>query len=312
MAPQSNQRPADLEEIFADGNLVLLDSSAGGASNGKDTLSWTTYSSVKYRNMSPKRIREELTVTRFFMNLLDYDNACTTENVHKEKLDFLAHLGGKITHVEDITRRRSKKAPGKGRGSESERLFRELHDETFDLCRALKGRNITKRRDIYIDPLVFPSIFEAVTLVQDYLNLKKDTRIERGRIKLDHERNPIIEKSDSRSDEELVSLGFYASMFSQFKPVLFSSDGDFYKLISVCSRIFGASDFSPQNDTFVKAMGYNPVQLYGRWEGEIAHSLDASKIDLGEPYRMRGIGREPVKEKIINMFENINSKLATG
>jgi hypothetical protein len=312
MTCTTEERAADLEEIFADGNLVFLDACADGTSREGPSFSWRTYDAETYGTIDPQVIQEELKRLQFFRGLFGNANAWTTKEVFTEKRAFLGQLGEKISYLDRNESRKRARSHGEGEGSTSEDLLKRLHDETVELCNAMKSRSIIRNDELLIEPRSYQAILQTVELIQDYFHLKHQSKGDYADRKLDNDGIPVKKGEGSRTDEKLVALGFYTSMFSRFRPVILSSDGDMHRLVNVCSHIIGSSEFFPFNADFAKAIGYNPLRLYGRWDGAVQRTLDSSDIPLSERFVVKGNGRIPIRTQVTNLLDTINSKLIWG
>jgi hypothetical protein len=132
------------------------------------------------------------------------------------------------------------------------------------------------------------------------MNLKRDSAYEH--LERDHDTS-----KESDTDEKLLAMLFYCSMFSDKRPILISKDSDFKSLLRVIPGLMGAKEFAPDNSLFELALRRNPFDYYHREEeGNLKKFISGSEVtfhnnfDAEEDYSKN----EKLGEKIRILWRN--------
>ena len=114
---------------------------------------------------------------------------------------------------------------------------------------------LLQKKSIHINQQGYEHLVEKIKVLGRVMNLKKDNHFS-------YQPNYSPKKGDSDTDERFVATAFWISMFSDKSPVIVTQDTDFVYLLGTTSRLFGSSQFQPNNSHFRNSLYVNPVRLY--------------------------------------------------
>lgn len=247
---------ARLEQALLDErNIFLVDGSARedtGFCIGREIYDARQFQHLN-QDVLAKAIRQMRKLSRVFSCPCAFTISEVTENLKK----LVEIVSEKIGYNAQRARlNRNKKAIE--RGEKPEHLIRILQQAVYNAYTTAKSKEIERWQShlgFDIDPQKLDLLFSMTTLLDEKIHLKKDTNVLYGWHDTDMSRA-------SDTDEKMVAMLYYLSMFSGRKPKLLTCNTDFVRLLGVTPRLIGSDEFMPHNEQFREALHKNPIQLY--------------------------------------------------
>lgn len=272
------QKPVALDEILSVSNsIVLLDGSTALVGDFGKAFCREIYEKSNFSGIDMESVREELKEVKKFIYLFGEPNVWAIKERTKETKAYLHNLGKKLSSFQWAKKRF---AHNMGKGQSEEELFRELHQATFELYGLIKGKDIRKNNELSINPKTLEGIADIVKSLDKTVGLKRDTGYKYGKNEAPSTRD---------TDERMVATAIYLSVFSDKKPAIITSDGDFSRLLGVVPGIIGATNLK-NNSLFVDRFKNNPVSLYFCRKGNFSYLFSTSDLDYNHEFLIRNAG----------------------
>ena len=242
-----------LEQALTENEVILVDSSFKGANssyNGHGGIGEYIFGINKFRAFDAGIIEKELQAMNEFLDILNLDCVRTTPETTTELQELETHISTKH-HVLSQSLVRTPKNPRKKRhieldeaGEYNQEIFGDLHNVIYRIVKASKKYELQKCDELCISQEAIDALKRVVCFISDLAQIKKPGSVDRD------------------TDEKITASAFYFSMYSDKKPAVFTSDGDFYGLMSFVPRMMACRYFMPYNAEFRRAMKRNPPKLY--------------------------------------------------
>lgn len=260
----AERREVSLEEIFAEGNIILVDGSITGKGHG---ICKEIYKAKRYSHINSGIIADALFGISHLHEILSRQNAFTLEKVSDEIEYLVRYLGEKRAYLD----KKDKRSIKYYQESSQKESLKNLHNESFRTLKLARSKNI--RKAFLIDNEKCGKLVEMIKMLDMAIGLKKDVSYE---VYGEHDSD---RSHDKDTDEWLVATSFFLSMYTDKKPVLVTSDTDFPRIMGVIPKLIGSTRFLPFNSRFTEALKENPVRLYFRDEKGYKSSINTRELD---------------------------------
>lgn len=264
-----------LKEILGTENSIILVDGCAHASQQRTSIGYDIYDCIDFSHIDCELLLKCKDELSGLMDILSHSNTFTIPELTEERGKLVHILGDKIKYIH------GRKSPKGKRRMEANCKPRELIQEVQDLAYQLflksRDREIQRHQEqlgITIDDMKYKKLVEMVIILSRELSLKQDTQFKYGQH--DHDMS-----KESDTDEKLVAMLYYNSMFSDKKPILVSGDSDFKSLLRVTPGLIGAREFAPDNSIFEQSLKNNPFFYYHK-EGEDHYKkfIDGTEINF--------------------------------
>ena len=230
-----------LDEIFLDGAIVYVDTSAHSLHGHNPFSIFGQAGKNTFSEINPRNVLKSCSTLNEFCRFLNYDSALVIPEVVLELNRFKKAFNGNYMGLFSDNPNGHLEIKG------LLKTFKELIVEAIEMAKDVSVSEVSDMR--------YVKLTEMVNTLSIKLNLKKQPKKVIEILQRDY-----INGKDT--DEKMVAMAYYSSLYERTSVNVLSGDKDFESLFRETSRFLGSSHFLPYNQLFRDALSNFPIKLF--------------------------------------------------
>jgi hypothetical protein len=285
-----------LDDILKQNPIVLADNSI----NDLQGADWyrRAYDHQTYAQLCDADLEEVIESLTFSHSLWSHPRIHSTEKVVDEVKAFRDLLTDKQDFLLRAEQRQGKPKRGIKRYEQNIDAHARRNQELFSKIVHLQQRVVNQAVKSQIHTINWPIVNELeayITRLGEALGAKKDYSVKYG---VEWTKRP-----DKRTDEQLVAIALYLSIFDQMPTGILTRDSDLKRLTAFSAYYLSHAD-TPNAKIIERALQRNPVRVYFlEAEDRAVLDMDTSLIDLELAY----VNRYPAGDQLQTIFASTNA-----
>jgi len=295
----------NLEEIFQENDLILIDGCMASGSN----LSREIYNIRSLNSINRDMIDKGNQNISFFREIIQNEKSFTIKEIGEEFYNYVRHIGNCLNYhsrKENNSRKLRRRASSEIRNvvySETEEVretniefLRNYQDSLYDIY------NLIKRNSLNIKDKRYEILTEIIRLIDNKIGLQKDAGYNYyGKGEL---------PKTSINDDKLVAALYYGCIFLKKKTAILSCDSDFVRIMGITPYLMGAYNFFPYNGIFRDMINESKFNLYigDANRVKINKRFFEFPLEYEKEFKIRNISDEEnniLKSKIDDLWKEI-------